>query len=109
MFYQHVYKPTLKSTCVYNWPGQDKTSYFNLTLFVYQSSFNVDICVSCCYDHLPLNKTNLNMPMLKCMSLRHVCISAYSKSDKSFSLENKLQRLENIQLHEFVAIVLRNP
>ena len=36
-----------------------------------------------CYDHLPVKETNLNMPILKCMSLRYACISAYSKSDKS--------------------------
>ena len=38
---------------------------------------------TCCYDHVPFKKTNLNMHMLKSMPLRHVCISAYSKCDKS--------------------------
>ena len=61
----------------------ESESYFNLALLFFQSSFNIEICVTCCYDHLSFKKTNLNMPMLKGVSLRHVCISAYSKSDKS--------------------------
>ena len=75
MCYHHVYEPTLKSTCI-------KLAYFNLALFFYHSSFNVEIkFVSHVATIICLSKKYIyiNMTMLKCVSLRHVCISAYSK------------------------------
>ena len=55
-------------------------------IFFYQSCFNLEIGVTCGYDHFHFKKTNINMPMLKRMSLRHLCIGAYFKSDKSYRL-----------------------